>query len=112
MFIVDRKLESKNILSSQDTNAIPTEYVLQPVTDRFPYYNDLSEENREKNKRERDQWWEIFQSFQRLFKRMAKIALERNKITLEQAHKYFSSGMSRNKFDLLFDIKHPFHIME
>lgn len=86
--------------------------MLQPVTDRFPYYNDLSEENREKNKRERDQWWEIFQSFQRFFKRMAKIALERDKITLEQAHKYFSSGVSRNKFDLLFDIKYPYHIME
>ncbi|KAJ7373573.1 hypothetical protein OS493_011178 [Desmophyllum pertusum] len=75
----------------KDTNAIPAEYVLQPVTYRFPHYNDLSEANRELNKQERDQWWQIFQSFQRFFKRTAKIATERRKITLDQAHKYFSS---------------------
>ena len=86
----------------QDTNAIPAEYVLQPVTDRFLHYNDLSEENREKNQKERDQWWQIFQSFQRLFKMTAKIAVERNRITLQQAHKYFCSGTSNNKLKIVF----------
>lgn len=83
----------EHTLISQDTNAIPTEYVLQPITDHFPHYNDLSEANREKNQIERDQWWQIFQSFQRVFKTTAKIAIERNKITVQQAHKYFSSGI-------------------
>lgn len=75
----------------KDTNAIPAEYVLQPITYHFPNYNDLSEKNREKNREEREQWWEIFQSFQRLLKRTAKAAIERKQITLQQAHKYFSS---------------------
>lgn len=91
------KFISWQILFVQDTNAIPADYVLQPVTYHFPHYNDLSEANREKNKQERDQWWQIFQSFQRLFKRTAKIAIERNKLTLQQAHKYFSSGMSSSR---------------
>ena len=71
--------------------------MLQPITHHFPNYNDLSEKNREKNREEREQWWEIFQSFQRLLKRTAKAAIERKQITLQQAHRYFSSGMCGNK---------------
>ena len=71
--------------------------MLQPITYHFPHYNDLSERNREKNREEREQWWQIFQSFQKLLKRTAKTAIERKQITLQQAHKYFSSGMCGNK---------------
>ncbi|XP_068761739.1 NACHT domain- and WD repeat-containing protein 1-like [Montipora capricornis] len=75
----------------KDTNSIPTEYVLQPITDQFPHYNDLSEANREKYQQERNQWWQIFTSFQRLLKIAARIAFERHLITFQQAHEYFSS---------------------
>lgn len=84
----------------QDTNAIPAEYVLQPITYHFPHYTDLSEANEELNRQERDQWWKIFQSFQRIFKWTARIATERRKITLQQAHKYFSSGADASYIDI------------
>ena len=75
-------------------NAIPAEYVLQPVTYRFPHYNDLSEDERELNKRERPVVADL-SVISKALKRTAKIATEQRKITLEQAHKYFSSGLSR-----------------
>ena len=84
----------------QDTNAIPAEYVLQPITYHFPHYTDLSEANEDLNRQERDQWWKIFQSFQRIFKWTARIATERRKITLQQAHKYFSSGVDASYTDI------------
>ena len=33
----------------RDDNAVPPIYVLQPITAKFPYYNDESEENEEKH---------------------------------------------------------------
>ena len=31
-----------------DENAVPPRYVLAPITSKFPYYDDVSEENAEK----------------------------------------------------------------
>lgn len=76
--------------------------MLQPITDGFPHYNDLSEANRGKHQREKNQWWQLFQSFQRLLKTAAGIAVERNELTFKQAHKYFSSGTGNNRIRIIY----------
>nr|XP_006817837.1 PREDICTED: NACHT and WD repeat domain-containing protein 1-like [Saccoglossus kowalevskii] len=46
----------------KDTNAVPAEYVLQPITTRLVHFNDNDERASDLRKEDRDKWWKITQS--------------------------------------------------
>ncbi|EDO31117.1 predicted protein, partial [Nematostella vectensis] len=75
----------------KNENALPAEYVLQPVTAKLPYYNDMREEVHDKYSQQREEWWKISVTFQRVLRISAHVAGRRGKLTEEQVHKYYKS---------------------
>ena len=94
--VINYKSDNKSgVFLSQDSNAVPTEYVLQPITTKLPYYSDFTKENEEMHKNAKRQWWQTFEAFQRLFRATVRIAGDRGRLTEKEMHKYFCSGLYR-----------------
>ena len=74
----------------KDENAIPTEYVLQRVSSRFP---DFNSQLQERQIAARVEWWKDFTELQKIIKKGAKQALSDS----DQVHHYIMSGMYRQK---------------
>jgi hypothetical protein len=53
---------------------------------------DLREESREQYKKERGQWWNIFETFQRVLRTAARTAGNQGQLSSQAVHKYFKSG--------------------
>ena len=69
----------------KDDNAVPSEYVLQPISSQFPdFANPPDKESRMKAL---IAWWDVFLAIQSALRIAAKKTLRPG-----QAHKYFLSG--------------------
>ena len=79
-------------LFMQDDNALPAEYILQPITVKFKYFNDYSDESRDIHKQQREEWWKTYETLQRLLREAAKIAGNTGKMTSSEVHKFYMSG--------------------
>jgi hypothetical protein len=69
-----------------DTNAIPKEYILQPVTSILPNYRNHS--NPELRKAASSEWWSCFERMQMALRKAAIKVLGKDK-----QQKYVMSGM-------------------
>ena len=70
----------------KDENAVPAQYVLQPITSLLPHYRDY--ENNELRKKASGDWWAAFERMQVVFRMAADKALDNN----SERHKYYMSG--------------------
>lgn len=76
----------------RDDNAVPPEYVLQPISSQFP--DAFSSSNKEGRKAATRAWREVHYKLQNMLKTAAAKALDK-----EAAKKYYISGrMSRSLF--------------
>jgi hypothetical protein len=71
----------------QDDNAVPPEYVLQPITSKFPAF--VNPPSREARKAACKGWWEVFEKLQSILKSAAAKALSK-----DAGQKYCVSGES------------------
>ena len=74
----------------QDSNSVPTVYLLQPITTHLPNYNNTKEP--ELSRKDRKEWWDTFSHLQRIFRTTAKEAIERQLLGIEEIDKYYISG--------------------
>ena len=68
-----------------DNNAIPPEYVLQPISSQFP--NVVNPSDKEARNQALNEWWDVFLTLWNALSNVAVKVLEK-----EQVHKYFMSG--------------------
>ena len=87
----------------RDDNAVPAQYLLQPITSLLPHYRDY--ENSELRKKASADWWAAFERMQVVLRMAADKALTKN----SERHKYYMSGMayhsdiSESNKDLVFN---------
>ncbi|XP_048576749.1 NACHT and WD repeat domain-containing protein 2 isoform X2 [Nematostella vectensis] len=67
-----------------DENAVPPEYVLQPISSQFPAFVDPP--NKEARRTAQREWWDVYLNLQNTLRAAAKKVLSK-----EEAHKYFMS---------------------
>ncbi|XP_038054567.1 NACHT domain- and WD repeat-containing protein 1-like [Patiria miniata] len=70
----------------RDDNCVPPVYVLQPISSKLPYFNRQDEP--EKMKENRGEWWTTFELIQGQLRFAANEAEKRGLLTAEQAKKY------------------------
>lgn len=75
-----------------DSNTIPSTYVLQPINDLLPNYNNQTASKDERSQASSD-WWAAFERMQAVFRQAATKALKGDKNSM---WKYFMSGNLRN----------------
>ncbi|CAH1801103.1 unnamed protein product [Owenia fusiformis] len=66
-----------------DTNAVPSEYILQPITEKFPFYIDDDPENEEHRRKAKSDWWKVECDINAIFRTASAIALKRKFMTFE-----------------------------
>ena len=71
----------------RDDNAVPTQYLLQPITSLLPHYRNY--ENNELRKKASSDWWAAFEKMQVVLRMAADKALDKN----DERHKYYQSGI-------------------
>lgn len=69
-----------------DDNAVPAQYLLQPITSLLPHYRDYA--NEELRKKASVEWWTAFERMQVILRAAADNALEE-----AERHKYYMSGI-------------------
>ena len=69
----------------RDDNAVPTQYLLQPITSLLPDYRNY--ENKELRKKASSDWWAAFERMQVVLRVAADTVLDE-----EERHKYHMSG--------------------
>lgn len=72
----------------KDENAAPPMYILQPITDLLPNYNNHEVSKEERSKASGD-WWTAFERMQIVFREAASKVFETRK---DVSWKYFMSG--------------------
>ena len=75
----------------RDDNAIPAQYLLQPITSLLPHYRDFA--NEELRKKASADWWTAFERMQVVLRAAADAALEE-----VDRHKYYMSGIVSLEF--------------
>ena len=70
----------------RDDNAVPAQYLLQPITSLLPRYRDYASE--ELRKKASADWWTAFERMQVVLRTAADAALEEG-----DRHKYYMSGI-------------------
>ena len=86
----------------KDTNAIPTEYVLQRVSSRVP---DFNSQLQDRQIAARVEWWKDFTDLQKIIKKGAKKGLKDS----DQVHHYIMSG-EYCQCNILIRHQFPIHI--
>lgn len=71
----------------RDDNSVPPVYVLQPISSRLPYYNDLRDV--ELRNEARGKWWAVHERLHVIMRRAANEVL-----TKDQRRKFYMSGES------------------
>ncbi|CAH1801106.1 unnamed protein product [Owenia fusiformis] len=66
-----------------DSNAVPPEYILQPITDKFPYFIDDNPKNRELQKKAKSDWWEVNCEISAIFRAASAKALKQKCMTFK-----------------------------
>ena len=74
----------------KDDNAVPAQYLLQPITSQLPHYRDS--ENEEARKKASADWWAAFETMQVALRTAADKVLDE-----KERHKYHMSG-NRNSY--------------
>ena len=74
-----------------DENLVPPTYILQPITDLLPHYNNQNVTKEERSEAS-SQWWTDFEAMQVILREAAAVALKDNKPAM---WKYFMSGIIR-----------------
>ena len=74
-----------------DESLVPPTYILQPITDLLPHYNNQNVTKEERSEAS-NQWWTDFEAIQVILREAAAIALKDNQ---SAKWKYFMSGMTR-----------------
>ena len=82
----------------RDDNAIPAQYLLQPITSLLPHYRDYA--NEELRKKASADWWTAFERMQVVLRAAADAALEE-----VDRHKYYMSGIVSLEF-MQINFKH------
>ncbi|CAH1801102.1 unnamed protein product [Owenia fusiformis] len=67
-----------------DTNAVPPEYTLKPITDIFPSYIDDNPANEELRKKAKNDWWKVQCEIQAIFRTTSQRALKQKHMTFEE----------------------------
>ena len=75
----------------RDDNAVPAQYLLQPITSLLPHYRDY--ENNELRKKASADWWKAFERMQIVLRRAADKVLDNE----SARHKYHMSGTTISK---------------
>lgn len=75
----------------RDDNAIPAQYLLQPITSLLPHYRDYA--NEELRKKASADWWTAFERMQVVLRAAADAALDE-----VDRHKYYMSGIVSLEF--------------
>lgn len=92
---VSRDQEGPKLLNQwflKDNNALPPEYVLQPITNNLTHYKDLRPESKQQRDKDISSWRHI-ESRLLQFLRTAAIRAEKDgDIMTEQKHQFFRSG--------------------
>jgi len=70
----------------RDDNAVPPQYLLQPITSLLPHYRDY--ENEDLRKKASADWWTAFERMQVVLRAAADAALEK-----VDRKKYYMSGI-------------------
>ena len=70
----------------RDDNAVPAQYLLQPITSLLPHYRD--HQNNELRKKASSDWWMAFERMQVVFRMAADKVLDKK----SARHKYHMSG--------------------
>lgn len=73
----------------KDDNAVPPQYLLQPITSQLPGYRDY--EHEEARKKASADWWTAFERMQVVLRMAAEKALENE----SDRHKYYMSGIRK-----------------
>ena len=71
----------------KDDNAVPPQYLLQPITSQLPGYRDY--EHEEGRKKASADWWAAFEGMQVVLRMAAEKALENE----SDRQKYYMSGI-------------------
>ena len=91
----------------RDDNAVPAQYLLQPITSLLPHYRDYA--NEELRKKASADWWTAFERMQVVLREAADKALDEK----SERHKYHMSGIDMTQehnykflahFDLICDL--------
>ena len=85
------KQEDKDLLTKwfiRDDNLVPPMYILQPVKELLPNYNNRSVSNEERSKAS-DEWWTAFEGMQKILREASTKALKKE----EEIAKYRISGL-------------------
>ncbi|XP_078577646.1 NACHT domain- and WD repeat-containing protein 1-like isoform X1 [Branchiostoma floridae x Branchiostoma japonicum] len=85
----------------KDENAVPPEYVLQPIEAKLPHYGDRSEENEELMAHYHNVWLNTFSALQDLLYKSAQAAHQRRAISTKQLSKYQLSGVEAEVLEAL-----------
>ncbi|XP_035670187.1 NACHT domain- and WD repeat-containing protein 1-like [Branchiostoma floridae] len=85
----------------KDENAVPPEYVLQPIEAKLPHYGDRSEENEELMAHYHNVWLNTFNALQDLLYKSAQAAHQRRAISTKQLSKYQLSGVEAEVLEAL-----------
>ena len=72
-------------------------YLFQPIYTRLLFYNDNSEENKDKKSEAKSKWNTIYSTLQDVLRAAVGIAIDRDQLTQEDKKKYFHSGMPKDK---------------
>ena len=74
-----------------DENLVPPTYILQPITDLLPHYNNQNVTKEERSEAS-NQWWTDFEAMQVILREAASVALKDDQSAM---WKYFMSGITR-----------------
>ncbi|XP_068701494.1 protein qui-1-like [Montipora foliosa] len=90
----------------RDENAVPAQYLLQPITSQLPHYRDY--ENEELRKKASSDWWTAFERMQVVLRTAAEKGLDKE----SNRHKYYMSvtedEIRRGIIDAIDQEKHCF----
>ncbi|XP_048248137.1 NACHT domain- and WD repeat-containing protein 1-like isoform X1 [Haliotis rufescens] len=75
----------------RDDNAIPPEFVLQPIRSQFPHFGDYSQGSEDLRQRAMESWQTAFTSMLSIVREAARLLHEEGKLSEEQRHMYFKS---------------------
>ncbi|XP_070570769.1 NACHT domain- and WD repeat-containing protein 1-like isoform X2 [Ptychodera flava] len=75
----------------KDTNAVPEEYVLQPITTYLKHFNNEDEEFSDLRMQDRQKWWQVLQTLQTLLKMAADTAIKTGVYDEEKVEALFIS---------------------
>ncbi|XP_046576157.1 NACHT and WD repeat domain-containing protein 2-like [Haliotis rubra] len=91
----------------RDDNAIPPEFVLQPIRSQFPHFGDYSPGCEELRQRALESWQTAFTSMLSIVREAASLLHQEGKLSEEQRHMYFKSVTEYETSKGIFEAPKP-----